>query len=221
MIREDGREEDVFSLIGPKKYDVPWKDLEQQGWIATADVVEVRVPLAAESRIEYALLEERQKYRYAAESSAKLGVVDELLIKHRDDQVLIIGMYLDQLTKMAKRYGAALITGKTAVRQRQKLFNQFKAGEINLLVVSKVGNFAIDLPNANVMIQVSGTFGSRQEEAQRLGRILRPQEGQLAHFYTIVSKDTVDQQFGANRQLFLTEQGYNYTILYDGRSRQL
>jgi len=214
LVREDGREEDVFSLIGPKKYDVPWKDLERQGWIATADVVEIRIPLLHDMRIEYAMTDDRQKYRLAAENSEKFKVLDELLIKHRHDQVLIIGMYLDQLEKVSRRYEAPLITGKTRVKQRQKLYEQFKSGEISVLVVSKVGNFAVDLPNANVMVQISGTFGSRQEEAQRLGRILRPHDDQLAHFYTIVTKDTVDQQYSANRQLFLTEQGYQYTILY-------
>jgi len=215
LVREDGRQEDVFSLIGPKKYDVPWKDLERQGWIATADVVEIRIPLPHDTRIEYATAEERQKYRIAAENSDKFKVLDELLIKHRHDQVLIIGMYLEQLEKVARRYNLPLITGKTAVKKRRQLYAQFKDGEISALVVSKVGNFAVDLPNANVMVQISGTFGSRQEEAQRLGRILRPHDDSLAHFYTIVTKDTVDQQYGANRQLFLTEQGYQYTILYE------
>ncbi|MCB8942867.1 MAG: DEAD/DEAH box helicase [Ardenticatenaceae bacterium] len=215
LVREDGREEDVFSLIGPKKYDVPWKDLERQGWIATADVVEVRVPLPHDLRIEYATAPERSKYRIAAENKDKYKVLDELLVKHYQDQVLIIGMYLDQLERVARRYKAPLITGKTTVKQRQELYDQFKTGEISVLIVSKVGNFAVDLPNANVMIQISGTFGSRQEEAQRLGRILRPKEEQMAHFYTIVTKDTVDQQYSANRQLFLTEQGYSYTILYE------
>jgi DNA excision repair protein ERCC-3 len=215
LVREDGREEDVFSLIGPKKYDVPWKDLERQGWIAAADVVEVRIPLPHQSRIEYATAPQRNKYRIAAENDDKFRVLDDLLRKHEDDQVLIIGMYLDQLEQAAKRYDAPLITGKTSVKQRRKLYEQFKTGEISELVVSKVGNFAVDLPNANVMIQISGTFGSRQEEAQRLGRILRPKEGEIAHFYTLVTKDTLDQQYSANRQLFLTEQGYQYTILYE------
>jgi DNA excision repair protein ERCC-3 len=215
LIREDGREEDVFSLIGPKKYDVPWKELEKQGWIATADVVEVRIPLPDEQRLSYALADTRQKQRLAAENPRKDEVAQQLLAKHAADQVIIIGMYLNQLQTISDRYDIPLITGDTTVRQRRKLFDQFKAGQLQRLVVSKVGNFAIDLPNANVMIQVSGTFGSRQEEAQRLGRILRPKtEGQLAHFYTLVTKDTQDQEFGAKRQLFLTEQGYRYTILY-------
>ncbi len=215
LIREDGREEDVFSLIGPKKYDVPWKELEKQGWIATADVVEIRIPLPDEQRLDYALADTRQKYRLAAENPRKDEMANELLTKHAADQVIIIGMYLEQLETISRRYNIPLITGDTSVRQRRKLFEQFKTGQLQRLVVSKVGNFAIDLPNATVMIQVSGTFGSRQEEAQRLGRILRPKtDGQLAHFYTLVTKDTQDQEFGAKRQLFLTEQGYRYTILY-------
>ena len=214
LVREDGRQEDVFSLIGPKKYDVPWKDLERQGWIATADVVEVRLPLPHHLRIEYATAPERAKYRLAAENPEKLNVLDELLVKHHKDQVLIIGMYLEQLNTVARRCAAPIITGKTPVKKRRLLYEQFKTGQISTLIVSKVGNFAVDLPNANVMIQISGMYGSRQEEAQRLGRILRPKEDQIAHFYTLVTKDTVDQQYSANRQLFLTEQGYQYTILY-------
>lgn len=215
LVREDGREEDVFSLIGPKKYDVPWKDLERQGWIATADVVEVRIPLTDDLRMTYALADPRQKYRVAAENPAKFEVIDELLAKHTDDRVLIIGMYLDQLKEVEARYGYSLITGETPVRERHRLYKEFKEGTISRLIISKVGNFAIDLPDANIMIQISGTFGSRQEEAQRLGRILRPKsDGRLAHFYTLVTKDTQDQDFSANRQLFLTEQGYQYIILY-------
>jgi DNA excision repair protein ERCC-3 len=217
LVREDGREEDVFSLIGPKKYDVPWKDLEKQGWIATADVTEIRVSVPPDLRMTYAVSEPRQKYRVAAENPSKFEVLDQLLEKHPHDQTLIIGMYLDQLKQVHARYGFPLITGKTSVRERRKLYEKFRNGEIQRLIVSKVGNFAIDLPDASVMIQISGTWGSRQEEAQRLGRILRPkQNGLLAHFYTLVSRDTDDQTFGANRQLFLTEQGYHYTILHDG-----
>ncbi len=216
LVREDGREEDVFSLIGPKKYDVPWKDLEKQGWIATAEVTEIRVGMPDKLRMDYAVAETRQKYRLAAENPVKREILDQLLAKHPDEHVLIIGMYLDQLKEVQEQYGYPLITGQTSVKKRRKLYQQFKTGEIQHLIISKVGNFAIDLPDANVMIQISGTFGSRQEEAQRLGRILRPKEdGQLAHFYTLVTKDTRDQEFGANRQLFLTEQGYRYTILYD------
>jgi DNA excision repair protein ERCC-3 len=216
LVREDGRETDVFSLIGPKKYDVPWKDLEKQGWIATAEVTEIRIPMPPDLRMEYALAEPRQKYRVSAENPSKFEVLDQLLAKHTDDQVLIIGMYLDQLQQVADQYGYPLITGKTAVHERRKLYQEFRDGIITRLIISKVGNFAIDLPDANVMIQISGTFGSRQEEAQRLGRILRPKKnGLLAHFYTLVSKDTNDQDYSANRQLFLTEQGYRYTILYE------
>jgi DNA excision repair protein ERCC-3 len=215
LVREDHREEDVFSLIGPKKYDVPWKDLEKQGWIATADVVEVRIPLPDDLRLDYAVAEPRQKYRIAAENPVKFEVVDQLLAKHADDRVLIIGMYLDQLKSISQRYDFPLLTGETPVRERRRLYQEFREDKISRLIISKIGNFAIDLPDANVMIQISGTFGSRQEEAQRLGRILRPKsDRRLAHFYTLVTRDTQDQDFSANRQLFLTEQGYHYTILY-------
>ncbi|MBX3000455.1 MAG: DEAD/DEAH box helicase [Caldilineaceae bacterium] len=216
LVREDGREEDVFSLIGPKKYDVPWKDLERQGWIAQADVVEIRVPLENERRLDYAVADQRQKYRVAAENPAKLTVLEQLIAKHPDDHLLIIGMYLDQLHEVRDRFGFPLITGDTPTRERRDLYDQFKSGDLKQLIVSKVGNFAVDLPNASVMVQISGTFGSRQEEAQRLGRILRPKEdGKMAHFYTIVTRETQDQEFSANRQLFLTEQGYQYIILYE------
>jgi DNA excision repair protein ERCC-3 len=216
LVREDGREADVFSLIGPKKYDAPWKDLEQQGWIATAECHEIRISLPDELRLTYAMTEERNKYRVAAENPLKFAVLDQLLSKHPHDSVLIIGMYLSQLRQAAERYGYPLITGKTSVRERQKLFERFRRGEIGRLIVSKVGNFAVDLPDANVAIQISGTFGSRQEEAQRLGRILRPKRhGLLAHFYGLVTRDTRDQEFAAKRQLFLTEQGYRYEIIYE------
>jgi len=216
LIREDGRETDVFSLIGPKKYDVPWKDLEKQGWIATAECHEIRLPLPDELRMAYALAEQRDKFRIAAENPDKLKVVQQLLAKHREDTVLIMGTYLDQLYEIAETIGAPLITGKTPVGERQKLFDQIRRGEITQLVVSKVANFSVDLPDVNVAIQVSGTFGSRQEEAQRLGRILRPKKhGLLAHFYALVTRDSRDQEFAARRQLFLTEEGYRYEILYD------
>ena len=215
LVREDGQEGDVFSLVGPKRYDVPWKDLEAQGWIATAECHEIRIPLSEEHRMEYALTDRRNKYRYAAENPAKIEVLKQLLYKHRHDSVLIIGQYLDQLHTIANVINAPVITGKTAVREREKLYDQLRRGEVQRLVLSKVGNFSIDLPDANVCIQVSGTFGSRQEEAQRLGRILRPKRnGLLAHFYSLVTHDTVDQNFAANRQKFLTEQGYHYDILY-------
>lgn len=216
LVREDGRQADVFTLIGPKKVDVPWKVLEKQGWIAEAECVEVRVPLDDTSRMSYALTPDEEKYHYAAVSPVKLPVIEALLAKHPDDNILVIGMYLDQLEQVAARIEAPLINGQTPVPEREKLFERFRSGELRRLVVSKVANFAIDLPDANVAIQISGTFGSRQEEAQRLGRILRPKRnGLLAHFYTIISRDTRDQDFGANRQLFLTEQGYQYTILYE------
>ncbi|HKV84253.1 MAG TPA: DNA repair helicase XPB [Ktedonobacterales bacterium] len=213
LVREDGREADVFGLIGPKKYDVPWRELERQGWIATAECQEIRVALPDEQRMQYALSEEREKYRMAAENPLKAPVVRELLDRHADDQVLIIGQYLDQLKELADLLQAPLLTGRTNNTQREKLYEQFRRGALKRLVVSKVANFAIDLPDAAVAIQVSGTFGSRQEEAQRLGRILRPKsDGRPAHFYTIITRDTRDQDFSANRQLFLTEQGYRYTI---------
>ena len=213
LVREDGREADVFSLIGPKKYDVPWRELERQGWIATAECHEIRVSLSEDEQLNYATAETREKYRIAAETPAKIDVVNHLVDKHRDDQVLIIGQYIDQLKTLAAQLDAPLLTGKTPNGQREKLYEQFRQGNIRRMVVSKVANFAIDLPDANVAIQVSGTFGSRQEEAQRLGRILRPKsDGSLAYFYSIVTRDTRDQEFSANRQLFLTEQGYRYII---------
>ncbi|HFC11551.1 MAG TPA: DEAD/DEAH box helicase [Anaerolineae bacterium] len=216
LVREDGLETDVFSLIGPKKYDVPWRELEKQGWIATAIVNEVRIPLPQEIRLKYAVAERRQQHRIAMENPEKLSILAYLLAKHAGDRVLVVGMYIKQLEEVQARYGYPLITGKTPVKERRKLFQAFRDGEFSTLIVSKVGNFAIDLPDANVMIQLSGTFGSRQEEAQRLGRILRPKsDDTLAHFYTLVSKDTSDQEFAANRQRFLTEQGYRYNILYD------
>jgi len=215
LVREDGRQSDVFSLIGPKKQDVPWKDLERQGWIATATCHEGRVRLPEDQRMAYALADETEKYRVAAENPDKLAVLDRLVAEHAEDQVLIIGQYLDQLHRVAERFGAPLLTGKTPTREREQLYAAFRRGEVRLLVVSKVANFSIDLPDASVAIQISGTFGSRQEEAQRLGRILRPkQDGVLAHFYSLVTRDTRDQEFAANRQLFLTEQGYRYEIVY-------
>ncbi len=213
LIREDGREADVFSLIGPKKYDVPWRELERQGWIATAECHEIRVGMTEDEQLNYAVADEREKYRIAAESPEKLNVARFLAERHQDDQVLIIGQYIDQLEVLAEELEAPLLMGRTSNRQREKLYEQFRRGEIKRMVVSKVANFAIDLPDANVAIQVSGTFGSRQEEAQRLGRILRPKlDGGLAYFYSIVTRDTRDQEFSANRQLFLTEQGYRYVI---------
>ncbi|MBN1487928.1 MAG: helicase-associated domain-containing protein [Anaerolineae bacterium] len=215
LVREDGREEDVFSLIGPKKYDVPWRDLEHQGWIAPAVCCEIRVPMPEADRLEYVMAERRQQYPIAANNAEKIKTLDELLKYHRDDNVLIIGMYLNQLKHIAQQYDLPIITGKTKTRERQELYEAFRKEEIKTMVVSKVANFSIDLPDANVAVQISGTFGSRQEEAQRLGRILRPKgDGQQAYFYTIVSKETVDQDYSANRQRFLTEQGYRYMIFY-------
>jgi DNA excision repair protein ERCC-3 len=214
LVREDKRETDVFSLIGPKKYDLPWKELEEQGWIATAECYEIRVEMPNEERMEYVVEEDnRVKYRISALNSRKYALVNAILRRHTDDNVLVIGQYLKQLERVAAMLGAPLITGKTPNVERSKLYEAFRKGEIKLLVVSRVANFAIDLPDANVAVQVSGLFGSRQEEAQRLGRILRPKSnGQTAYFYTIVTRDTRDQDFAANRQLFLTEQGYRYTI---------
>ncbi|MBI4553796.1 MAG: DEAD/DEAH box helicase [Candidatus Latescibacteria bacterium] len=213
LIREDGREGDVFSLIGPKRYDMPWKTLERQGWIATAECREIRVNLPDELRMPYALAGSREKFRLASENPTKFAVVRALLARHPDDLILIIGQYLKQLKQLAREIDTPLITGSTPVQERLRLYAQFRAGEITRLVVSKVANFAIDLPDANVAIQISGTFGSRQEEAQRLGRILRPKrDGGPATFYSIITRNTLDQDYAVNRQLFLTEQGYEYTI---------
>jgi DNA excision repair protein ERCC-3 len=218
LIREDGREGDVFTLIGPKKYDVPWRELEARGWIAEATCTEIRVALPDAMRMEYAVAEWRVKYRLASENPAKDEVVARLLDRYEGSRILIIGQYLKQLRRLRKRFGIPLITGQTANEEREELYHRFRAGEISRLILSKVGNFALDLPDANVLIQVSGTFGSRQEEAQRLGRILRPKsDGQLAHFYTLVTRDTRELDFAQHRQLFLTEQGYSYRIEDEGK----
>ncbi|XVX19645.1 DNA repair helicase XPB [Actinomycetota bacterium] len=214
LVREDGREADVFSLIGPKRFDAPWKDIEAQGYIAPADCVEVRVGLSESMRMAYAVAEPDERYRLASCAAEKLPVVDRIVAKHKGEPTLVIGQYLDQLDEIATRLGADVITGETPLGQRQKLFQAFRDGEISLLVVSKVANFSIDLPEATVAVQVSGTFASRQEEAQRLGRVLRPKEdGRTAHFYTVVARDTVDAEFAAHRQRFLAEQGYAYRIV--------
>ncbi|MGI3783026.1 MAG: DNA repair helicase XPB [Janthinobacterium lividum] len=214
LVREDGREGDVFSLIGPKRYDAPWKDIEAQGYIAPADCVEVRVTLSEAERMTYAVAEPDVRYRLAATADSKTDVVVDLVRKHAGTPTLVIGQYVDQLEELASRLDAALITGDTTVRQRERLYESFRTGEIDLLVVSKVANFSIDLPSAQVAIQVSGAFGSRQEEAQRLGRLLRPKsDGVTARFYAVVSRDTVDAEFAAHRQRFLAEQGYAYTIM--------
>ncbi len=220
LVREDGREADVFSLIGPKKYDVPWRDLERRGWIAEAACNEVRVNLPDELRMDYAIAETREKYRIAAENPRKLPLLRSIMEQHPGAPTLVIGQYLAQLQYIADNLAAPLITGKTPQREREKLFDAFRRGELAadrdrpLLVLSKVGNFALDLPDAELLVQVSGTFGSRQEEAQRLGRILRPNaDGRQSHFYTIVTRDTQELDFAHNRQLFLAEQGYSYRIL--------
>jgi DNA excision repair protein ERCC-3 len=216
LVREDGREGDVFSLIGPKRYDAPWRDIEAQGWIAPANCTEVRVTLTDEERMSYALAEAEERYRVGATARSKLAVVEALAAAAvaGGEPTLVIGQYIDQVELLAERLGAPLITGKTPTRERERLYQAFRVGEEMLLVVSKVANFSIDLPEASVAIQVSGAFGSRQEEAQRLGRILRPKrDGRQAHFYTVVARDTNDQEFAARRQRFLAEQGYAYQII--------
>ena len=214
LVREDGREGEVFSLIGPKRYDAPWKDIEAQGYIAPADCTEVRVTMPAADRMAYAMAEATDRPRLGAGHGAKVGVVERIAARHPGEPMLVIGQYLDQLEEIAGQLGADLITGKTPVARRRQLFAAFRAGEITRLVVSKVANFSIDLPEASVAVQVSGAFGSRQEEAQRLGRLLRPKaDGRSAHFYTVVMRDTQDQDYAAHRQRFLAEQGYAYSIV--------
>ncbi|MDT0167390.1 DEAD/DEAH box helicase [Actinotalea sp. AC32] len=214
LVREDGREDEVFSLIGPKRFDAPWKDIEAQGYIAPAECVEVRLTLPDGDRLAYATAEPEDKYRLAASAAGKNRVVEQLVARHPDEQVLVIGQYLDQLELLSDHLDAPLITGETTVRERERLFAAFRTGEVRRLVVSKVANFSVDLPEAAVAIQVSGSFGSRQEEAQRLGRIMRPKaDGRTAHFYAVVARDTVDQEFAAHRQRFLAEQGYAYRIV--------
>lgn len=214
LVREDGLEGEVFSLIGPKRYDVPWKEIEAQGYIAPAECIEVRVTLTEAERIAYATAEPENRYRLCATTLTKRKVVEELAKHHANDQVLVIGQYIDQLDELSEVLGVPLIKGETPIKERERLFNLFRKGEIKCLVVSKVANFSIDLPDATVAIQVSGAFGSRQEEAQRLGRILRPKsDGRTARFYSVVSRDTIDQDFAQNRQRFLSEQGYSYRII--------
>jgi DNA excision repair protein ERCC-3 len=214
LVREDQKEDEVFCLIGPKRFDVPWKVLEGQGFIAPARCVEVRVPLDPAERSAYQAADARGKFRVASENPAKLEVVRQLVDAHPGERVLVIGQYIAQLEALARALGAPLITGKTPNPDREALYRAFRDGSERLLIVSKVGNFAIDLPDASVAIQVSGTFGSRQEEAQRLGRILRPKAGGgEAVFYSVVTAGSRDQEFAEKRQLFLTEQGYSYQIL--------
>ena len=215
LVREDGREGDVFSLIGPKRYDAPWRDIEAQGWIAPALCTEVRVTLTDEERMSYALAEYEDRYRAGATARSKLAVIERLCAEavRRKEPALVIGQYLDQLDEIGRRVGAPVLTGKTPERERETLYERFRRGDIPVLVVSKVANFSVDLPEASVAIQVSGTFGSRQEEAQRLGRVLRPKaDGRQARFFTIVSRDTIDQEFATRRQRFLAEQGYAYRV---------
>jgi DNA excision repair protein ERCC-3 len=214
LVREDGREGDVFSLIGPKRYDAPWRDIEQQGWIAPAECVEVRVTLTDAERMSYAVAEAEERYRMASTAHTKIAVVRSVIERHPGEPTLVIGAYLDQLDELGEALDAPVIQGSTRNREREELYDRFRRGEVPVLVVSKVANFSIDLPEASVAIQVSGTFGSRQEEAQRLGRLLRPKgDGRQAHFYSIVSRDTLDTDYAAHRQRFLAEQGYAYRIV--------
>ena len=214
LVREDGMEGEVFSLIGPKRFDVPWKEIESQGYIAPAQCVEVRVNLSETERLSYATAEPEERYRFCATTRTKRNVVESLVAHHAGEQILVIGQYIDQLDELSEVLGVPLIKGETPVKEREVLFNKFRTGEISCLVVSKVANFSIDLPDATIAIQVSGAFGSRQEEAQRLGRILRPKsDGRSATFYSVVSRDTIDQDFAQNRQRFLAEQGYAYKII--------
>ncbi len=214
LVREDGMEGEVFSLIGPKRFDVPWKEIESQGYIAPAECIEVRVNLTEIERLSYATAEVENRYRYCATTRTKRDVVEALVKKHQGEQILVIGQYIDQLDELSEVLGVPLIKGETPVKEREILFNKFRSGELTTLVVSKVANFSIDLPDATIAIQVSGAFGSRQEEAQRLGRILRPKsDGRTAKFYSVVSRDTIDQDFAQNRQRFLAEQGYSYKII--------
>jgi DNA excision repair protein ERCC-3 len=214
LVREDNREGDVFALIGPKRFDVPWRDLERQNWIASATCVEERIPMTQERRMEYALANRRAQFRIAAENPAKMDRLRQLLEQHEEGRVLIIGEYIAQVEAIAKEIGAPLVTGKTPQAGREQIYDRFRRGELRCIVLSKVGNFAIDLPDADVLIQVSGMFGSRQEEAQRLGRILRPKaDGRAAHFFTLVSRDTREEEFAHHRKLFLTERGYSYQVV--------
>jgi DNA excision repair protein ERCC-3 len=213
LVREDGREDDVFSLIGPKKFDKPWKELEREGFIAEATCTEIRIPMPEDKKLQYAVAELKQKYRLSMENPRKVEVVLQLLERHKSDHVLIIGQYLDQLEAVRQATGAPIITGQTPNEERDRLYADFKTGRIQTLIVSKVANFAVDLPDANVAIQISGTFRSRQEEAQRVGRVLRPKTGDnKSTFYSVVTKDTKDQECAKKRSMFLTEQGYRYRI---------
>jgi DNA excision repair protein ERCC-3 len=214
LVREDGMEGEVFSLIGPKRFDVPWKEIEAQGYIAPAECIEVRVNLTETERLSYATAEPEERYRFCATTRTKRNVVEELVAHHAGEQILVIGQYIDQLDDLSETLGVPLIKGDTSQKERERLYAAFRSGEVSCLVVSKVANFSVDLPEATIAIQVSGAFGSRQEEAQRLGRILRPKsDGRGAKFYSVVSRDTIDQDFAQNRQRFLAEQGYSYRII--------
>ncbi|MCB1173532.1 MAG: DEAD/DEAH box helicase [Leptospiraceae bacterium] len=222
LVREDGLEEDVFSLIGPKKYDVPWKELEKRSWIADARCIEIRVNMDEELRLKYSVSDDREKYRLASENPAKIKVIESIIQEHGRQNVLIIGQYIKQLEDISEYFGFPLITGKTPLPERERLYKGFREGDVSCLIVSRVANFSIDLPDAAVAIQVSGTFGSRQEEAQRLGRVLRPKQGDnMAFFYSLVSRDTTEERFAQNRQLFLTEQGYEYQIYTEDQLGEL
>ena len=220
LVREDGCEGYVFSLVGPKRYDVPWKELERDNWIASAECVEVRLDLPGSCEIEYAVAGAREKHKIASQNPDKLAVVSKIINKYQEDKILVIGQYLDQLNQIAKILKAPIITGKTPTAERDKIYGDFRRGNIRVLVVSKVANFAIDLPDASLAIQVSGTFGSRQEEAQRLGRILRPKE-RTSRFFTLITRNTVEEEFGSNRQKFLAEQGYSYRIVRYAEGEEL
>ncbi|MGH3853771.1 MAG: DNA repair helicase XPB [Pseudonocardiaceae bacterium] len=214
LVREDGREGDVFSLIGPKRYDAPWRDIESQGWIAPADCVEVRVTLTDAERLRYATAEADERYRVCSTARSKVPVVETIMERHPNEPTLVIGAYLEQLEELGEALDAPVVQGSTRNSERERLYDAFRRGEVRRLVVSKVANFSIDLPEASVAVQVSGTFGSRQEEAQRLGRLLRPKgDGRQAHFYSVVSRDTLDTDYAAHRQRFLAEQGYGYRIV--------
>jgi len=214
LVREDGREGDVFSLIGPKRFDALWKDIEAEGYIAPANCYEIRIPLTDDKRMEYAIAQQEERFRIASTIEEKIVLAKKILEKHPDEPALIIGQYLDQIDEFSKKLDIPKLTGETPVDERERLYKAFRDGTIPALVVSRVANFSVDLPEASVAIQVSGSFGSRQEEAQRLGRVMRPKsDGRSAHFYTLISRDTVEQDFAQNRQRFLAEQGYGYQII--------
>ncbi|MCR5437090.1 MAG: DEAD/DEAH box helicase [Treponema sp.] len=220
LVREDGCEGYVFSLVGPKRYDVPWKELERDKWIASAECIEVRIDLPQSSEIDYAVAGAREKHKIASQNPDKLAVVTQIINKYPEDKILVIGQYLEQLDQIAKQLEAPIITGKTPTAERDRIYGEFRKGNIRVLVVSKVANFAIDLPDASLAIQVSGTFGSRQEEAQRLGRILRPKE-RTSRFFTLITRNTVEEEFSSNRQKFLAEQGYSYRIVRYAQGEEL